>query len=131
MDQFYRENILDHYRNPRNFGQLPKPDAASEEVNPLCGDKIGMQIKLRTKNLELKTVEDIRFQGEGCAISMASASMLTEKVKGMTAQDTLKLGLEDVTSLLGIVLTPARVKCALLPLEVLHTALAKLPKSSV
>ena len=130
MDNFYRENILDHFRNPHNFGKLPRADSESEEGNPLCGDKIGMQVQLTIDNEQL-IINNIRFTGEGCAISIASASMLTDKVKGMCAKDVGKLGLEDVVGLLGITLTPARIKCALLPLEVLHTALAKLPKSSV
>lgn len=127
MDSFYRENILDHYRNPHNFGKLPQADLNSEEGNPLCGDKIRIQIKLTTHppagGPQPTTIKDVRFTGDGCAISMASASMLTDKVKGMSIQDVKRLGLEDILSLLGITLTPSRVKCALLALEVLHGAL--------
>lgn len=118
MDNFYRENILDHFQNPRNFGHLDKPGLVNEEENTLCGDRIRMEIKIK-----LKTIEDIRFEGEGCAISMASASMLTEKVKGMNIIEVKNLNTKDILELLGIALTPIRLKCALLPLEALQRAL--------
>lgn len=119
MDNFYRENILDHYKNPKNFGKIKNPDFSSEENNPLCGDKIGMQIKCNVQNSK-RRINDIKFYGEGCAISVASASMLTEKVKGKTIKEVRKLKTDDILNLLGIELTPTRLKCALLPLEVLH-----------
>ncbi len=120
MDNLYRDNILDHYKNPRNFGKLEKPDASAEENNPLCGDKIGMQIKLQTTNYKLQTIKDINFYGDGCAISTASASMLTEKMKGKNIHEIKKLKTQNILEMLGIELTPTRLKCALLPLEVLQ-----------
>lgn len=120
MDDFYRENILDHFKNPRNFGRIKNPDAQLVENNPFCGDKIGMGIKLKIKNSKFKAIKDIKFFGEGCAISMASASMLTEEVKNKSWANIIKLDRDYILKLLGIELTPTRLKCALLPLEVLH-----------
>jgi len=126
----YREKILDHYKNPRNFGKLEKPDASYQMSNPLCGDVLGMEIKGRKmENACLRRqgkwkVEEIKFWGEGCAISQASASMLTEKVKGMTIEEIKRLRYEDIKEMLGIELSPARIKCALLPLEVLQKAIS-------
>ncbi|MBI2611545.1 iron-sulfur cluster assembly scaffold protein [Candidatus Gottesmanbacteria bacterium] len=119
----YRENILDHYRNPRNFGELENHDKKAEEENPLCGDKFKIFLKLHTTHYKLQTIKDIRFSGEGCAISMASASMLTELAKGKSTKDLQKLNKDDILQMLGVELTPTRLKCALLPLEVLHKAL--------
>lgn len=113
----YRENILDHYKHPRNFGHLPKPDVVMEEGNVTCGDRIVMEIKCKA------TIEDIRFNGEGCAISQASASMLTEKVKGMSVAKVQQLSRKDIEDMLGTTLTPSRVKCATLPLKVLQKAI--------
>lgn len=122
MDSLYRENILDHYKNPRNFGRLVDASTVSEEENPGCGDRIKIQVKLVSKEGQ-RIITDIRFSGEGCAITIASASLLTESVKGKRAEDILKFGIENVVGLLGTPLTPARVKCALLPLEVIHKTL--------
>lgn len=115
----YRENILDHYKNPRNFGHLEGGNVANEEFNASCGDKIRMELRI-----EDGTIADIRFSGEGCAINQASASMLTEQVKGVKTADVMTYGLSDVQTLLGTVLTPSRVKCALLPLEAIQKAIA-------
>ncbi len=123
MDNFYRDNILDHYKNPRNFGRLKKPDVSYSEENVTCGDKIGMELKFKVQNSKFKIIEDVRFWGEGCAVSMASSSLLTQKVKGMDVLRVKNLGKEDILKLLGIELTPTRLKCALLPLEVLQKAL--------
>ena len=117
MDDFYQEFILDHYRNPRNFGSLPSPDAAAEDVNPLCGDAIRMEIKVGGG-----VVEDVRFSGKGCAISQASASMITESVKGMTLEELARLPLETVLENVGIGISPTRMKCATLGLKVLKSA---------
>ena len=132
MDNFYRENILDHFRNPHNFGKLARADFVSEIGNPSCGDKIKMQVQLANDNKQL-TINNLKFTGEGCAISIASASMLTDKIKDMSIEEIKKLGLEDILRLLGINLTPSRVRCALLPLEVLHNTLtlAKAKKSTL
>ncbi len=116
----YRELILDHYKNPRNFGTLDHFDATAEAYNATCGDKMRIEIKFKS------VIEDIRFSGEGCAISQASASMLTEKVKGMSATQVQKLSFQDVQEMLGVALTPSRVKCATLPLEVLQKAMVSL-----
>ena len=113
-DQFYREYILDHYKNPRNFGRLEHPDITHEEDNPLCGDVIGMDFQINGG-----VIEDIRFHGRGCAISQASASLLTERLKGLALEDAKKIGKEDVLGELGIDISPARIKCALLALKVL------------
>ncbi len=124
MDDIYREIILDHFKNPRNFGKIKNPDAQAVENNPFCGDKIEMQIKLKVhKVIKSKVIEDIRFSGEGCAISTASASMLTERVMGRNIEEIQKLNTEDILKMLGISLTPTRLKCALLPLEVIHKTL--------
>jgi nitrogen fixation NifU-like protein len=113
-DQFYREYILDHYKNPRNFGRLDNPDISHEEDNPLCGDVIGMDFRVTGG-----VIEDIRFHGRGCAISQASASLLTERLKGMALDDAKKIDKADVLGELGIEISPARIKCALLSLKVL------------
>ena len=119
----YRENILDHYKHPRNFGSLDKPDVSHEENNPFCGDKISMQCKVEKQKLKIA-----RFSGEGCVISMAAASMLTEKAKSMEIGDLRKLDKSDMLKMLGLGrrLSPTRLKCALLPLEALQKAIAKL-----
>lgn len=118
----YRDLILDHYKHPRNFGHLEKPDVVTEEGNVTCGDRIIMELRI-TNNESRITIKDIRFSGEGCAISQASASMLTEKVKGMGAAHVRKLSRKDIEDMLGTTLTPSRVKCATLPLEVLQKAI--------
>jgi nitrogen fixation protein NifU and related proteins len=115
----YREIILDHYKHPRNFGHLPHAIATANAYNATCGDKIVMEISVNGK----KEIEDIRFSGVGCAISQASASMLTEKVKGMKISEVMKLKTHDIMNMLETTLTPSRVKCATLPLEVLMKAL--------
>jgi nitrogen fixation NifU-like protein len=110
----YKDIILDYYRHPRNFGDLPEPDVRSKDSNPLCGDVIEMQIRVRDGK-----IDDLRFKGRGCAISQASASMLTELAKGKTLDEIKALGKEDVLSMLGIDPGPTRIKCALLGLKVI------------
>ena len=114
FDQLYREVILDHYKNPRNYGHLDHPDITHEENNPLCGDVVGMDFRVRDG-----VIEDIRFHGRGCAISQASASLLTERLKGMPLEEAKKINKDDVIGELGIDISPARIKCALLSLKVL------------
>jgi nitrogen fixation NifU-like protein len=109
----YQENILDHYENPRNFGNLKDKDVSSHDKNPLCGDVFDMDIKFKDGN-----VYDIKFSGHGCAISTASASMLTEKIMGMPIEDVRKLEQKDIVEMLGIELSHVRIKCAMLPLKV-------------
>ncbi len=117
MDDFYRDYILDHYRHPRNFGRLEQFDVEAEDLNPLCGDRIRMELKL-----DDGVVSDVRFSGKGCAISQASASMLTERVKGMKLSDVAKLGKDLVLEDVGIGISPTRMKCAMLGLRVLKSA---------
>ncbi len=119
MDELYRDFILDHYRNPRNAGTIEDADASFEDINPLCGDKIRMDLKIRDG-----VVSDVKFKGRGCAISQASASLLTEDIKGKSLADINKIGKEDVLANVGINISPARLKCALLGLKVLKLALA-------
>jgi nitrogen fixation NifU-like protein len=114
FDDLYRQNILDHYQNPRNFGTLPKPDISVEDSNPLCGDKIRMDLLV-----EEGRVTDVRFSGVGCSISRAAASMLTEEIKGKTLEEVKRIGREEVLEMLGIELGPVRLKCALLALKTL------------
>ncbi len=116
MEDFYREYILDHYRNPRNRGVIESPDITYADSNPLCGDEI--QIDLRVKD---GLVDDVKFSGRGCAISQASVSMLTEMIEGKPIDEVKDLTKEDVLEMLGITLTPVRVKCALLGLKVLKS----------
>jgi nitrogen fixation NifU-like protein len=118
VDDFYKEYILDHYRNPRNFGHLARVDASAEDLNPLCGDTIRMELALDDKG----QVEDVKFSGRGCAISQASASMLTESIKGMKLEDVARLPQEAVLENVGIGISPTRMKCAMLGLKVLKSA---------
>lgn len=110
----YKDIILDHYQNPRNFGKLKKPTATISVSNPLCGDKIKMEIA-ENQNV----IKDISFSGEGCAISKASASMLTEYAKGKTKDELRKIDKTFIINMIGFELSPNRLKCALLPLEAL------------
>jgi nitrogen fixation protein NifU and related proteins len=117
VDDFYRDYILDHYRNPRNFGHLEGPDVQAEDLNPLCGDQIRIELAL-----DDGLVKDVRFSGKGCAISQAAASMLTERVKGMKLSDVAKLSKDAVLEDVGIGISPTRMKCAMLGLRVLRSA---------
>ena len=116
---FYRELILDYYRNPRNFGKLDPHDIDAKDLNPLCGDEIEMQIRVSP---DKEKIEEIRFIGKGCAISQASASMLTEMAKGKPLEWVKELSREDILKMLGTSdLGPARIKCAMLSVKVLKT----------
>jgi nitrogen fixation protein NifU and related proteins len=117
MDDFYRDYILDHYRRPRNFGNLEHYDAQAEDLNPLCGDQIRIELKL-----DDGAVSDVRFSGKGCAISQAAASMLTERIKGMKLSEVAKLTKDVVLEDVGIGISPTRMKCAMLGLRVLKSA---------
>ena len=119
MSMDYREYILDHYRNPRNYGKLEQPSVHSEDSNPLCGDQLGMDLKV-----EGDRITEVRFQGRGCAISQAAASMLSEMIEGKTVDEVIELGKDDVLEALGVPISPARTKCAFLSLRVLHRGLA-------
>jgi len=120
----YREEIIDHAKNPRNFGKISQPDLEHKENNPLCGDEIEIQLKFDHK----KCVYQVAFHGEGCSISQAAASMLTEKIKGKSLSELEKLSSQDVLDLIGTPLTPARLKCALLALEALKKGLKDFSK---
>lgn len=115
----YQEIILDHYKNPRNFGELSDATNKAESFNPLCGDKIHMQLKVAKGK-----IQDIKFGGVGCAISTASASMITEHLKGKKVEEAKQTTPQDVQDMLQIEVGPVRIKCALLPLEVLKKALS-------
>jgi nitrogen fixation NifU-like protein len=119
MDDLYRDYILEHYRRPHNFGVLEEPTATYEGANPLCGDRITMMLGIRDG-----TVAEVAFTGRGCAISQASASLLTDEIKGKPVQDVEKMTSTDLLDLLGIEISPARLKCALLSLDTLEHALA-------
>jgi nitrogen fixation NifU-like protein len=119
MDDLYRDYILEHYRRPHNFGVLEEPSATFEGANPLCGDRITMQLAVRDG-----VVEDVRFTGRGCAISQASASLLTDEVKGKPVGDVAGIQAADVLELLGIEISPARLKCAMLSFDSLQHLLA-------
>src|SRR5579883_1880269 len=119
MSMDYREYILDHYRDPRNYGTLEHPNVHSEDANPLCGDQLAMDLQI-----EEDRVTAVRFRGRGCAISQATASMLSEMIEGRTIAEVASLGKEDVLDALGIPISPARTKCAFLSLRVLHRGLA-------
>jgi len=108
------ENILDHYENPLNKGVLDDPDISHEEDNPVCGDRIRIDLKVNDG-----IISDVRFSGRGCSISQAVASMLTEEIKGKKLEDVKHIGKETVLELLGIPIGPVRMKCALLSLKVL------------
>lgn len=116
----YQDLILDHYRNPRNFKVIPRCPHHGEAKNPTCGDRLSIDVSV-TDNI----IADIGFQGVGCAISQSAASILTEHVKGKTVSQALSVGPKDVLALLGVTLSPTRMKCALLSLETLKKALKK------
>ncbi|MGA3021650.1 MAG: iron-sulfur cluster assembly scaffold protein [Thermoplasmata archaeon] len=120
MYDMYQEVILQHYRTPKNFGPLPDATREGEESNPLCGDHITLRLKVDAAS---QKISEIRFEGDGCAISVASTSMLTEKVAGLTLEQAGKLTRDDVLQLLGIPLSPARIKCALTGFAALGRAL--------
>jgi nitrogen fixation NifU-like protein len=120
FDQLYREVILDHYKNPRGHGAIENADAHAEGQNPLCGDEVSIYVSFGDDG---DTIDDVKFEGRGCAISQAATSMLTEMVKGRKATDIAELPKEELLEEIGIPLTPVRLKCAILGLGVLKVAL--------
>ena len=116
----YKEHILENYKNPMNFGELQNPTHKHLEFNNLCGDKLELQLLVQDE-----IVKDIKFSGSGCAISIASASLLTEKIKNKEVSQVLKMNKEDILELLSVQINPARLKCALLALESVKGALRK------
>jgi nitrogen fixation NifU-like protein len=120
LDQLYREVILDHYKNPRGHGALEPHDAHAEGQNPLCGDEVSIFVRFAGDG---ETIDEVGFEGRGCAISQAATSMLTEMVKGRKAAEVAVLPKEELLEEIGIPLTPIRLKCAILGLGVLKVAL--------
>jgi nitrogen fixation NifU-like protein len=120
MDDLYRDYILEHYRRPHNFGVIEDATASFEGSNPLCGDRITMQL-----GIEDGKVERVGFTGRGCAISQASASLLTDEIKGKPVADVAAFRADELLDLLGIDISPARLKCAMLSHETLQKALAE------
>jgi nitrogen fixation NifU-like protein len=126
MDDFYREEILEHYTHPHNYGTLESPDISHQENNPLCGDQVRFDIQLDEDG---QTIKDARFSAVGCAISKASASMLSDLIIGRTLEEIQGLSKEYVIDELGIDLGPVRLKCALLPLKVVKVGAYGLEES--
>lgn len=126
MDDLYRESILDHYRHPRHKGNLEHPTHSFQDENPLCGDNIRIDLHVDENDV----IDDVRFDGHGCSISLASASMLVERLQGMPLEEAKKLSKEDVLDSLGIELGPVRLKCALLSLKVLKGAIYGLSEAA-
>jgi nitrogen fixation NifU-like protein len=118
MDQLYREQILEHYKRPQNFGRLEEFDLDFEDSNPFCGDEQHVWIKLDDEG----RVSEVSFEGKGCAISTAATSMLTDELEGKTREELLRLPKEFVLDLLGIEISATRIKCALLGLKVVKSA---------
>ena len=121
MDDLYRDYILEHSRRPHNFGVIEDASASYEGSNPLCGDRITLQL-----HVDDGTVDRIGFTGRGCAISQASASLLTDEIKGRPLAEVRAFRADDLLELLGIEISPARLKCAMLSHDTLQHALAEL-----
>lgn len=120
MNNIYMQNILDHFHNPENYGELENANCYTIEHNPLCGDKIELYMIV-----ENGVIIDLKFKGEGCAISQAAMSMLSEQLVGNSVSDALAYSKEDIIKMMGIDLSPTRLKCALLSLQALKNALKK------
>lgn len=118
MDALYREAILDHYKHPRRKGHLSKPDIQFHDHNPFCGDELTIELKV-----EDGVVVDAAFDGRGCAISQATASMLMEEIVGRSTEELKEMDKQYILELLGIEIGPVRLKCALLSLKVLKAGL--------
>lgn len=126
MDDFYRELIIDRYKNPQYRGALDPADISFEDDNPLCGDHIHIDLRVGEDGI----VREARFDGKGCAISQASADLLMEKIHGMHLDGVKQLSKQDILDLLGIELGPVRLKCALLSLKVLKAGVYGLGEAS-
>ncbi len=120
LEQMYREVILDHYKNPRGHGALEHAHAQAEGQNPLCGDEVTIFVRFGEDG---ETIDQVGFEGRGCAISQAATSMLTEMVQGRKAAEVAEMPKEQLLEEIGIPLTPIRLKCAILGLGVLKVAL--------
>ena len=119
MDSLYKEIVLDHYKNPHNFGTLDPADYTAEDSNPLCGDQVRMDLQVADG-----IVTDVKFSGRGCAVSMASASILTDMIMGQPLDEVLQITKDDLLEEIGIPVSPARMKCATLGLNVLKLSVA-------
>lgn len=115
MDGIYREQLMEHYKHPQNRGKMEHPDVETTENNPLCGDVIDMQLRVKDGK-----IRDVKFDGSACAVSIAASSVLTEEVMGKTLEQAKRMSKDELIKLLGVQLTTSRVKCAALPLEALH-----------
>ncbi|QZA87552.1 iron-sulfur cluster assembly scaffold protein [Salinarchaeum sp. IM2453] len=113
----YRQQILDHYKNPRNYGELEDPTYSHIGENPMCGDEIQVDVQIDETN---GTIENIAFQGDGCAISLAAASLLSEELQGENIETLQEMDRDDIIDLLGVEISPMRVKCAVLAEKVLQ-----------
>lgn len=120
-EEIYRENIIDHFKNPRNYGEIVEAEIKHSELNSVCGDMIRLFVKL-----EEGKVDDIKFKGNGCAISMAATSMMTELLKKKTLDEIKNLKNEDIFEMLGIKLGVVRMKCGLLCLNTLMKGLEQM-----
>ena len=116
----YRQQILDHYKNPRNYGEIEEPTFTHVGENPMCGDTIEMDVVLDDDE---ETIEGVAFRGDGCAISQASASMLSEKLAGMPVEDLQAMDRDDIVDMLGVEISAMRVKCAVLAEKVAQDGL--------
>ena len=120
MIDIYQEELFDHYKSPRNSGSLSNPTIKINDTNPLCGDEISVTVKLKED-----TIKDIKFDSRGCAVSVASASKISEELKGKKIKDVLKMDEKFVLDLLGIPISPMRLKCALLSLRTLQKGISR------
>ena len=120
MDSIYREQLMEHFKNPQNRGRLSNSQVSVKESNPLCGDTITMQLKVKDGK-----IEDIKFEGSACAVTVAAASLLTQAVKGNTLAQAKAISKEKLLDLLGVELTTSRIKCAVLPLGALKDLIKK------
>jgi len=116
MSNIYREQLMEHYKNPRNRGRINDAQVEVTENNPLCGDVISMQLKV-----EDGVIENVVFDGSACAVTIAASSILTDALKGKSLREAKKMTKEELLELLGVELTTSRIKCASLPLEALQT----------
>ncbi len=124
FDQLYREVILDHYKNPRGHGVIEGADAEAEGQNPLCGDEVSIFVQFGADG---ETIEELKFRGRGCAISQAAASILMEMVDGQPLDEVKTISREDLLDELGVPISPARMKCAMLGLKVLKAGIYGVP----